>query len=82
MCKNSSGDEIANVNFACRGQRLCPLNDFVISTKHLTYLPTQRYCLCTYPSNLIKASYNVEWTRPSNLLRSKADAPINYGRPM
>ena len=41
--KNSSGDEIANVNFflqhrTCRGQRLRPLNEFVISTKHLRYL--------------------------------------------
>jgi len=45
--KNSSGDEIANVNFfttsrTCRGQRLRPLNEFVISTKHLRYLPTHQ----------------------------------------
>ena len=45
--KSSSGDEIANVNFflqhrTCRGQRLRPLNEFVISTKHLRYLPTHQ----------------------------------------
>ena len=45
--KNSSGDEIENVNFlkhrTCRGQRLRPLNEeFVISTKHLRYLPTHQ----------------------------------------
>ena len=45
--KNSSGDEIANVNFflqhrTCRGQRLRPLNEFVISTKHLRYLATHQ----------------------------------------
>ena len=45
--KNSSGDEIANVNFflqhrTCRGQRLRPLNEFVISTKRLRYLPTHQ----------------------------------------
>ena len=45
--KNSSGDEIANVNFflqyrTCRGQRLRPLNEFVSSTKHLRYLPTHQ----------------------------------------
>ena len=45
--KNSSGDEIANVYFflqhrTCRGQRLRPLNEFVISTKHLRYLPTHQ----------------------------------------
>jgi len=38
--KNSSGDEIANVNFlrqhrTCRGQRIRPFNEFVISTKRL-----------------------------------------------
>jgi len=43
--KNSSGDEIANVNFflqhrTCRRQRLRPLNELVISSKHLRYLPT------------------------------------------
>jgi len=47
MNKNSSGDEIANVNFflqhrTCRGQRLRPLNEFAISTKHLRYLPTHQ----------------------------------------
>jgi len=41
--KNSSGDEIANVNFflqhrTCRGQRLRPLNEFVI----IRYLPTHQ----------------------------------------
>ena len=45
--KNSSGDEIANVNFllqhrTCRRQRLRPLNEFVISTKRLRYLPTHQ----------------------------------------
>ena len=56
--KNSSGDEIANVNFlrqhrTCRGQRPRPLNEFVISTKHLLrYLPV------------------LKWTRPSNPLRT------------
>jgi len=67
--KNSSGDEIANVNFlrqhlTCRGQRLCPLHDFLISTKDLHYLPT-------HPSNRV-----LTWTRPSNPLRSTMDAPI------
>ena len=42
----------------CRGQRLRPLNEFVISTKHLRYLPT-------HPSNRL-----LEWTRPSNPLRT------------
>jgi len=60
--KNSSGDEIANVNFlrqhrTCRGLRLRPFNEFVISTKRLrqkryTYLPV------------------LKWTRPSNPLRT------------
>jgi len=45
--KNSSGDEIANVNFflqdrTCTGQRLRPLNEFVVSTKHLRDLPTHQ----------------------------------------
>jgi len=45
--KNSSGDEIANVNLlrqhrTRRGQRLRPLNDFLICTKHLRYLPTHQ----------------------------------------
>ena len=47
--KNSSGDEIANVNFlrqhrTCRGQRLRPFNEFVISTKRLRQ---KRYTLHT-----------------------------------
>ena len=51
--RNSSGDEIANVKFlrqhrTCRGQRLHPLNEFVISTKHATYLP-------------IKLSFKMNW---------------------
>ena len=59
--KNSSGDEIANVNFflqhrTCKGQRLRPLNEFVISTKHT---------IPTYPSNRL-----LKWTRPSNPLRT------------
>jgi len=29
-------------NRTCRGQRLRPLNEFVISTKHLRYLPTHQ----------------------------------------
>jgi len=45
--KNSSGDEIANMNFlrhhrTCTGQRLRPSNDFVISTMHLRCLPTHQ----------------------------------------
>jgi len=47
----------------CRGQRLRPLNDFLISTKHLRYP--------TYRSNRV-----LTWTRPSNLLRSTMDVPI------
>ena len=47
LYKNSSGDEIANVNLflqhrTCRGQRLRPLNELVISSKHLRYLPTHQ----------------------------------------
>ena len=56
--KNSSGDEIVNVNFlrqhrTCRGQRLRPFNEFVISTKRLRQkrytLPT--CCCCCRSSN-------------------------------
>jgi len=67
--KNSSGDEIANVNFlrqhrTCTGQRLRPFNEFVISTKRLRQ---KRYTLPTcleMDSPLQSASHN-KWTRPS-----------------
>ena len=69
--KNSSGDEIANVNFlrqhrTCRGQRLRPFNEFVISTKRLRQ---KRYTLPTClemdsPVQSASASHN-KWTRPS-----------------
>jgi len=38
--KNSSGDEIAHVNFFY--DNIVQLNDFLISTKHLRYLPTHQ----------------------------------------
>jgi len=60
LYKNSSGDEIENVNFTCTGQRLRPLHDFLISTKHLHYI--------TYPSNRV-----LTWTHPSNRLCSTVD---------
>jgi len=48
--KNSSGDEIANVNF------LRPLNDFLISTKDLRY---------TYLRGLARPTRRgAQWTRP------------------
>ena len=67
--KNSSGDEIANVNFflshrTCRGQRLRPLNEFVISTKHLayaTYLPIKPSF--RMDSSVQPASHH-KWTHP------------------
>ena len=69
--KSSSGDEIANVNFlrqhrTCRGQRLRPFNEFVISTKRLHQ---KRYTLPTClemdsPVQSASASHN-KWTRPS-----------------
>ena len=69
--KNSSGDEIANVNFlrqhrTCRGQRLRPFNEFVISTKRLRqkrYTGTLPTCL-EMDSPVQSASHN-KWTRPS-----------------
>ena len=40
--KNSSGDEIANVNFFTTSHMQRPAPTFVISTKHLRYLPTHQ----------------------------------------
>jgi len=62
--KNSSGDEIANVNFVrqhrtCRGQRLRPFNELVISTKRLRQ-----------NKNVIRYLPVLKWTRPSNPLRT------------
>jgi len=53
----------------CRGHRLRPLNDFLISTRNLRDLPSTQ---ATYPSsNRVSTG-----TRPSNPLRSTMDAPI------
>ena len=67
--KNSSGDEIANVNFlrqhrTCRGQRLRPFNEFVISTKRLRQ---KRYTLptCLEMDSPVQSASHNKWTRPS-----------------
>ena len=69
MDKNSSGDEIANVNFlrqhcTCRGQRLRPFNEFVISTKRLR---EKRYTLptCLEMDSPVQSASHNKWTRPS-----------------
>jgi len=67
--KNSSGDEIANVNFlrqhrTCRGQRLRPFNEFVNSTKRLRQ---KRYTLptCLEMDSPVQSASHNKWTRPS-----------------
>ena len=67
--KNSSGDEIANVNFlrqhrTCRGQRLRPFNEFVICTKRLRQ---KRYTLptCLEMDSPVQSASHNKWTRPS-----------------
>jgi len=67
--KNSSGDEIANVNFlrqhrTCRGQRIHPFNEFVISTKRLRQ---KRYTLptCLEMDSPVQSASHNKWTRPS-----------------
>ena len=69
MDKNSSGDEIANVNFlrqhrTCRGQRLRPFNEFVISTKRLRQ---KRYTLptCLEMDSPVQSASHNKRTRPS-----------------
>ena len=67
--KNSSGDEIANVNFlrqhrTCRAQRLRPFNEFVISTKRLRQ---KRYTLptCLEMDSPVQSASHNKSTRPS-----------------
>jgi len=68
--RNSSGDEIANVNFfprhcTCRGQRLRPLNrlpnHYKVYMTMLAPTPTKP----SYQSPLLN-SLSLKWTRPSS----------------